>query len=197
MCEKRACGYTPDMSLTTAPPLSAYISYPQFVDGYQALAFANTQGHIVDAALDVTWALYGITAEPTVAEHHANLLEAMSRWLNDRRLPVLYIWAIEEGASFGLHSHITLHLPLMQGKAFRAFLEAFLPVPVSQLRTPARPGAPFLLQINGGETTFHQWRRFRYTLKSVDPHVGLDGIPAEPGACTLVEACSLNYSFGG
>lgn len=175
---------------------SAAITYREFVEAYQALAFANCLGHVVDTALDVTWSMYGIKAEHDVAETHARLLEKVSQWLEERGLPALYIWTIEVGATFGVHSHITLYLPLAQEAPFRSFLAAALPEPVFD--PASAPGAlPFKLQVNAGETTYHQWRRFRYMLKSVDPRVDLDGLEALPGRPTLVAQCGIKHCFGG
>jgi hypothetical protein len=175
------------------------ISYGQFVAAYKALAVANAQGFVIDAALDVTWSLYDITAESDVALSQARLLAAIECWFKDHGLPALYIWAIEEGATFGLHSHITMHLPAAHEGGFRNFLSSCLP---ERVIDPLPDGAlsrgtPFMLQVNGGETTYHQWRRFQYTLKSIDPRVGLTGAEARSGEPTLAETCGIKPSFGG
>ena len=185
------------MATSSGSPRSATISFAEFLDAYQALAFANCQGFLVDTALDVTWSLQGIFDSDDVARANANLLDGITRWLTDRGLPSFYIWAIEEGATFGLHSHITLHLPSRLRTAFEAAVEDLLVKVSGRPLIATAESRTRLMQVHDSETSFHQWRRFRYTCKSLDPAVGASGLQVASGTVTLAQIANISFVFGG
>lgn len=180
-----------------APVGTPWISFAEFVDFYQAIAFANCQGHLVEASLDVTWSLHDVRAHHDVARCHHALLAGIEQWLIARALPTFYVWVIEDGATFGVHSHVNFALPAALGGAFREWLISMLTGLVG--RPLIDPGADqtFMLQVFDSITTYHQWRRFRYLMKSIDPHVDLDGHPTTSDGLSLVRSASIDYSFGG
>lgn len=134
------------------------ISAAQFVDAYQALAFANCYGCIVDTTLDVSWSLHGITAEAAVATCQADLLGYIADWPTLHELPTFYIWVLEQGATYGLHSHIVLHLPAHLEAPFRGYVVDTLTRIVRMPLLETEHSTTCKLQVRGGETTFAQWQ---------------------------------------
>jgi hypothetical protein len=55
----------------------------------------------------------------------------------------------------------------------------------------------FKFAASQGETTYDQWRRFRYMLKSVDPSVDLDGAAARTASRSLLDANGRRFELGG
>lgn len=182
--------------MATAPDNVDYISAAEFCAAYRALAFANCQGFIMDTTLDVTWSLHGVTTEEAVATRQSELLWLIGTWLKERHLPIFSVWVLEVGPTYGLHSHIVIHMPARLEAEFRDFVAQGLTHLLCVPLRDAEESTTFKLQARGGEVTFAQWQRFRYMLKGIDPWAivpGNDQLPDQP----LMKVASLDYHSQG
>jgi hypothetical protein len=182
--------------MTTAPDNIDYITGAEFCAAYRAVAFANCQGFIMDTTLDVTWSLHGVMTEDAVAARQAELLWLIGGWLRKHDLPILSLWVLEVGATYGLHSHIVLHMPAQLETVFRDFVAAGLTHVLCVPLRDTEESTTFKLQTRGGEVTFAQWQRFRYMLKGIDPWamaLGNDRLHDQP----LMKVADLDYRYQG
>ncbi|MCJ2134035.1 hypothetical protein MKK69_08140 [Methylobacterium sp. J-026] len=152
----------------------------QFLAVYQAVAFANYRGWVLNTFVSVTWSTVGVTSDVAAAAATKRFLDLCRRHLRGLGLTPAFVWVVERGDTFGLHLHLLLHVPEMYGHAFRnwipkGFATATRMKPVA---IPGRDGERGVKTLDlrrprVGETerqqVAEQWRVFRYLLKGLSP----------------------------
>lgn len=150
-----------------------YLSTKQFRKGYGAIALANYYGEVMSTFISISWSTVGVTEPEDVMKAQMRYLELLRKWLGHRDVPSAWVWVIENGKTYGLHSHILLRVPhrLKEQLAYQVetAVETIAGSPVKRKRRGMK-----------GERTVHvihrrdgnvnaQWRLFRYMMKGMKP----------------------------
>ena len=106
--------------------VSRSIKWRQFVKGFEAVAFANCLGIVLDSSIDITWSLQGLTSDLTVAARQKSFLDAIHRWFDRHDTRAAYLWVMERGRRRGLHTHINIHIPPTLTDEFNTYANATL-----------------------------------------------------------------------
>ncbi|GEO17402.1 hypothetical protein [Microvirga aerophila] len=143
-----------------------------FTKLYNAVAFANCQGWVLNTFISISWSTVGITTDLLVEQAHRRFNERMRKWLLERGLPLAWVWVLERGNTYGLHSHIHVAVPKQHRRDFMQWAKKC----VSHI-----PGRPLVnteisktvrFDCRSDRDVAGQWWRFPYYAKGVDPAVG-------------------------
>ena len=123
-------------------------------------------------------------------------LDWMRRWLERHADWPAYVWVLERGKKYGLHTHMLLHVPTDLGPRFKSAaterLSEILGSPL--LDTPE--SKTMLIQTRGPDVNT-QWRRFRYLVKGIDPRLGWMLDAEHGGFKTVAERAAINPKDAG
>jgi hypothetical protein len=140
----------------------------QFVDLYSAVAFANLQGHILNAHLTITWRLLGISEHSKAAEALLrSVMNPLKEWYRARSngKPLVWLYVHEDGNTHGFHTHLLLDMPTALIPGFKAWLRKRL----RDICTSGRlPGNAYKLVAPPSDPIGRQWRYFQYLMKGID-----------------------------
>ena len=148
---------------------------------YLGIVLANCQGFVLNSLVNISWSTVGIIDDERVEKANADFCVSLRKWLKARKAPLGWVWCLENGKTFGLHSHILVHVP----DAFRDEFRDHVPAAVATIA-----GHPVVddkkLKIKTVKVLYaredrfiSQWSMFRYMSKSIDegaPVLGHDGI---------------------
>lgn len=167
------------------------IGYKQLCKAYRAVAFANCVGFVMDTSVDITWSLQGITDDGKVMKHQTAFLDAIRRWLDRNDQWSAYLWVLERGGRFGLHTHILMHLPEDLSERFKVYAHRVLAriVKAPLVHEPAKK--TLFIQARRGTSTIPQWIRFVYMMKGIDARLAWPDDAKALGYLTVVERASL------
>ncbi|TXM95374.1 hypothetical protein [Methylobacterium sp. WL116] len=152
---------------------SEYLTSSQFRKGYNAIAYANCVGEVMNAFISISWSTAGIVAPDAVMAAQIRYLELLRKWLLHRGVQPAWVWVIENGKTYGLHSHILLRVPHHMREAVKFQAEtAVATIAARPLKKPRRG--------TKGDQTVHvicrrdnniraQWRLYRYISKGLKP----------------------------
>lgn len=151
--------------------LAEKLTHQQVRKAYRAVAFANCLGRVLNVSMSVTWSTVGKEGGGQVAVCQHRFLELMRKWFHRRKSPALWIWVLERGKKYGLHSHLLLSVPWHLKVAFRDDVEAMLVTAVGcpLLKTPA--SKTLKMEMRSHLTITPQWEWFKYMMKGVDPNL--------------------------
>lgn len=76
-----------------------------------AAQFATAVSLPLDVLVTLNFTAMGVTQAGEARTELQRFLKTMAAWLNERRLPVVWIAAIERGRGGNLHAHIAVHVP--------------------------------------------------------------------------------------
>lgn len=164
-------GQTPDLreQMRNRAPSSQYLGLDAFRAAYQAVAFANCRGRVLNALITITWGTIGLTVDETIEMRLAQFLAAIDRWCAGYGIRPAWVWVIERGTQRGLHTHIIASLPAMLQLDFRGWFWRALShiCGCDLLHTPASK----TLDIRFGmdENVGLQWEGFKYLFKGLSP----------------------------
>ncbi len=151
--------------------VSRSLQWQQFKKGYEAVAFANCMGVVLDTTLDITWSLQGITSDRQVADSQKAFLDAIRRWLERHDRMAAFYWVLERGARRGLHTHIALHVPDTKMYEFNTYSRATLAHIVKGPLHHVNHERTLYFQPRRGGNIFRQWQRFTYMMKGLDENL--------------------------
>ncbi|MGH1589595.1 hypothetical protein ACRBEV_16100 [Methylobacterium phyllosphaerae] len=180
----------------------------EFVKAYEAVAFANYRGWVLNTFVSVSWSTVGVTSDIAVAEATKRFLDLCRRHLRGLDVTPAFIWVVERGSTFGLHLHLLLHVPAGCGNAFRnwlpkGFATATRMKPVAVTGVDGKKGVKTLdLQVPRTSTTeqqqiAEQWRVFRYVMKGVVPGIFVLDPEHARAATPLEEVAGLSPADQG
>lgn len=186
------------------------IQVHQFEKAYRAVAFANCLGVTMNTTLDISWSTAGVTDDLLVADRQKYYLDALRRWFVRNQQWAAWLWVLERGDRFGLHTHVMLHVPDDLSQAFRRYASNTLDHIVGgrSIRTPS--SKTILIRHRNGEQLISQWWWFRYIMKGItqergwvkrsDPHWSKNftdrtGIDAEPQGIVSVKRLGVSRAL--
>ncbi|WP_380789379.1 hypothetical protein [Sphingobium xenophagum] len=144
------------------------LRWRQFVKGYEAIAFANCLGLVLDSAIHITWSLQGIHSDLAVADRQKAFLDAIRRWFERHDEPAAFYWVLERGSRRGLHSHIALRIPPHLTAEFHTYANATLARIVKGPLVHRQGERTMLIQPRRGRDIVAQWKLFAYLMKGLD-----------------------------
>lgn len=162
--------------------LRASIHYSEFLEAYNAVAFANEHGLALDLMItfhleQLALAAKGNREPATLASLDREFKRRLNQWFRDRNLPNLHIGVTENGPVKGIHTHILVWVPGIErwmqpeGRApawIRGELRGWLKTYCG--RNYDVQLADALVCSGGNRPDLHsQWRKFHYMMKSADP----------------------------
>jgi len=144
---------------------------------YDAVSFLNREsGLVLNAFLTIVYPLLGIKDHRTAATLLWRYNHDARMWLERREISHHYVYAYEDAASHGYHTHQLAYVPREHRKEFRRWTRRFFETHCG----PNIPKAALDLQykIPGGSASQRvawQWRHVRYMCKDLDPGVWARG----------------------
>ncbi len=144
------------------------ITEEQFANVYNAVAFANDRGCIMNTHLAVTWSMVGAVHDPQVLNKHERLLEALRKFLTKTLgLPAAcWVWVLEKADGRGLHSHILLHVPTESLGRLKDMVKGAVATLTGE--TPAKTNEGSAIYIRHDDSFESQWVWFLYFMKGLD-----------------------------
>jgi hypothetical protein len=90
---------------------SSDLSVDRVVEALAAGAFSAAISLPLDTLVTLDLAAMGIQDADEARRELHRFIKVMASWLNERRLPVVWIASIERGKGVNLHAHIAVHVP--------------------------------------------------------------------------------------
>lgn len=148
---------------------TTYVTTKQFRQGYDAVALANCSGLVLNAFINITWSTVGIRGDAAVADANGRYLELLRKACIKRKIIPAWVWVIENGRTWGLHSHILASIPREKKDWLR--YQAEQAVETIAGRRPVRTlGSRTVKVIHRQDGDWKaQWRIFRYMMKGLRP----------------------------
>jgi hypothetical protein len=167
------------------------IGVDQFREAYSAVAYANSQGAILNTHITLTWPLLGYEEHTAAsAALQSGLIKHMREWFRHKadplERPFAWMYVHECSGSTGFHTHFLVFIPLEWRAEFKVWLDQRL-TRLSRQR-PRPKGAVHLSPARADRALMHQWRQFGYLMKSVDPR---ESLPVFPGSAITVPLTDL------
>lgn len=150
--------------------VSEFLTRRDFWSGYEAVAFANLTGVVLNAMLTVSWG--SVRCEGAAAWRADRKFRGLLRSrFRDWHVPQAWIYARESGVRAGDHTHLLLHVPHVREYDLAKWAEdafksasgapALVPETASELRSVD-------LSLFRGDGVAEQWRVFKYIFKGLD-----------------------------
>lgn len=171
------------------------ITYSEFCDAYEAFAFANCCGVVLDTRVDVTWSTIGLVSEAMVARAHRAFLELLGVRLGQMTVSLTYVAVHEVGTTRDLHTHYTMFVPPGLAKPFERICATSLAAAAKRTLNLARDSRTLNVDV-GEQSVSSQWSRFRYVMKGVSPNAALPAAAGEPVSIPLWQFAELGDHFG-
>lgn len=176
---------------------SKHLEARHVLKGYDAVALANCGGLVLNTFISISWSTVGITAPEAVAEAHARYLELLRKALTKRGVIPAWVWVIENGKTWGLHSHILVHVPFEKRKWLRfqaaETIETIAGLPV--VKTKESKTVDITVRRDDDWRT--QWRWFRYMMKGTAPTKRHRNPEKAEGQVLLEESAGLELRSQG
>jgi hypothetical protein len=175
------------------------------LEALAAAQFALAKALPLDVMVTINFTAMGITEADGARTELHRFSKAMGAWLNSRRIPVVWIAAIERGPSGVLHAHIAVHVP--------GVTEQDNPMPDVPYRTQFRKWAretiarrigkmvPRLVNVRCGlkQCEVAHWACVTYLLKGFDPKALLFPLlgPWHKEQISLADIMPFHYRSAG
>ena len=187
---------TPDGEVEFHPNLTTHISALQWCKLYNAVAFANSNGWVLQAWCTIAWQEIGITDDDKVSGALRDWTERVRKWLEERDCPCVYVYVHENSRKRGLHTHVLLHVPPEHTATFRSWCrERSLK---RRGQTGGVPKAALHIETREDKGTERQWRWFRYMMKGTSRTGGGFGNTSNPHVVTeMNELVDHHFEDGG
>lgn len=144
-----------------------YIPRGRFYDAYEAVCFANANGHTMTNFLTINWSQCGFGSPFIVNRAYLAFMERFAKFARQRNRPILYLTIFENSPSVGYHSHTLFHFPHYFEKEVDKWLEKSV---VGADGLPVR-GDFYEFRSDKDKNTTAQWNIFRYMFKCIDPNI--------------------------
>ncbi len=167
-----------------------YLTASQFANLYSAVAFANSNGIVLNVRLSITWGLLGIEDHSAAAdamryEFFKHLQDWYQHKVPDDR-PFVWLYVHEVGRTHGFHTHILTAIPDALLPAFREYVAARL-ADVSRVAGPLHKGT-FKIKAPPSDPIGRQWRGLRYLAKGISTKAE---VPSVVGTSPFVRVAEL------
>lgn len=92
-------------------PNNSDLNVDRVLEAMAAAQFAAAISLPLDVLVTIDFSAMGATQSDEARAELQRFLKTMAAWLNERRLPVVWIASIERGRGGNLHAHIAVHVP--------------------------------------------------------------------------------------
>ena len=150
----------------------------QAKDLYDAVAYANTLGLVMNCHVSITWGLLGIVDHTEAANTLTHrVIKPLRQWYKDRtgRDQLAWLYVHENGRIHGFHTHLMLAIPNDLRLAFRDWLESRLS---DVCRLDSMPKEASHITAYRSDPIGRQWIYFQYLIKGIDEN---EALPARVG----------------
>jgi hypothetical protein len=144
-----------------------------FMNLYNAVAFANCQGWVLNTFISISWSTVGITTDLLVERAHRRFIERMRKWLMERGLPLAWVWVLERGDTYGLHGHIHVAVPKLHHADFTRWARKCVSRIAGRPLVDTATSTTVDFNCRTDRDVAGQWWRFQYYGKGADPTLGL------------------------
>ncbi|MFD2181734.1 hypothetical protein [Rhodoplanes azumiensis] len=160
---------------------STGISTADFQKAYNAVAFANRTGTVMNVHATLVWSTVGQTNGIATAKIAGLFLERFRKWSHERDLPCRWVHVLEISKKNGLHSHVLMHVPRVFELDFRKWVRRCIgtltgktPVPrvtpgLARKLHIAKPNHTANLEVSAETDIRAQWEVFTYLMKGILP----------------------------
>ncbi len=181
-----------DGTIDLHPDLTTHISGQQWMNVYDAVAFANRLGTVMNVHVTIAWRYLGIVDHTEVSHALVRWTERFRKWCDVRKLPCCYVYAHEVGPEHGLHTHVLTSVPRLEEITFGEWAWTCL-AGMSSVEAPSR--AALCVQHRRDADTDRQWLWFNYLMKGADytERFQIDGRPF----CFLGDLTRRHHQYGG
>ena len=161
--------------------LSFGITESAWIGMYMGIVLANCRGIVLNSMVNISWSTVGISDDEDVADADADFRVSLRNWLKAREAPLAWVWCLENGSRFGLHSHILAHIPDEHRDEFRDHVpDAVAKIAKHPVVDDTNRKIRTVKVHHVREDRFiSQWAMFKYMSKSIDDGaliLGRDGI---------------------
>lgn len=101
-----------------------YISLTSATNVIEGVGHAKNRGFPLNRHLTISWWVAGIPGR--VIDAQRELLQLASKWMAYRGVTPAYVWALEDGPVYHLHSHIVIHIPDHLKAKFRTMVNRWV-----------------------------------------------------------------------
>lgn len=146
----------------------------QFDNAYEAVAFANRCGRIMNVHMTIAWSTVGVVDDDDVAEANKRFLELFGKWCDGRGLPRSWIYVAERSRVRGLHLHIVANVPrdgYSDGpRSLTKWAQGCIRTVTGRAPLQKRGAKEKTIVVRHKEETLTtQWALFRYVMKGLAP----------------------------
>jgi len=101
------------------PDITTHISWNQWGDLYEAMAFALRVGIVMNVHITVVWNRLSMHGDNVAREFLERFLGALRHRAAKRGVPCAYIYAHEHTRDEGFHTHVLTHWPYIHRDEFK------------------------------------------------------------------------------
>ena len=151
--------------------LPRHIKGREFVQLYNAVAFANSKNAILNIHLTISWKLLGYGDDEAANLPLSKLfIKNYTQWCSDNDIDCIWIYSNEFSGAVGLHTHFMTSVSEEMQDAFRGFVENRLQE-INRLASLNEAACD--ISIPKSRQLARQWIRFQYLCKGVDQNARL------------------------
>jgi len=165
-----------------SPPASRGLTERDFAAVFSAAEFAETFALYFDTTVTISWRLMGPEVERDVPAYFVAFTKCLRDWLEQRCLPVAWIYAHECGATVDSHTHLCVFVPGVPADSRPDLQKLYRPDTAPDYRGEFRAWArgwperqvgrrtPNAIRVRGPkkETPWLHWLTTSYLLKGYD-----------------------------
>lgn len=158
-----------------------YLRNNQFMKVYDAIRLANCKGLVLNTMVSLTWSTVGLESDLDVAKVNRGFLELMRKWLTLRGVSKAWVWVLERGETYGLHSHVAVHIPDFIEDDFKAWVMGAVRTLTGVKAVVDRRKRIYTISVDHARKNnlVVQRRFFQYLMKGMSPEVRV----RNPGDC--------------
>jgi hypothetical protein len=171
---------------------SQYLSFDQLQMGYAAAAAANCRGLVLNTFISITWSTVDLTGLPDAYQLQDQFLHAAGQWLGRPEQfskPAAWLWTLENGPKYGVHSHVMMSVPQMLTARFRLWAEKELARIVGGPLLETADSKTVVIVVRPDQDVAYQWDRWRYLFKGIRPDLAWPD-PTAPARIRLLSEVS-------
>lgn len=160
---------------------SEFLTMDQFNLGYEAVAFANCLGLVMNTWITVAWETVGITNDFSVANADGGFRELLRKRITilnkqireagneEKEFPVAWLWVLERSKKRGLHGHLLAHVPEVHRKWIKMAVAECV-ITVAKRPLVIEPDTKTVVVKTRHDSAIGpQWKWFRYMMKGIIP----------------------------
>ncbi len=190
-----------------------YLTASQVADLYSAVAYANSNGLVMNVHISITWGMLGIEDHTAAANALCyEFVKHLRDWYQHKvpNSPFVWLYVHEVGRTHGFHTHILTAIPVGLRPAFRKWVRARL-AGAARLGIPPHKDASKVVA-PPSDPIGRQWWYLQYLAKGVsaeaevrsvvgvDPYVRVSELIKHPlkspGFVTCKKTCGVSNNIG-